>query len=106
MRIIIDIDGTICSEEDFKNREKAKPFKKTIKNINSLKKKGHKIILFSSRPWSQYDMTQEWLKKKKLKFDNLILGKPIGDIWIDDRSINPSNWDLVNKKIRKTINTK
>ena len=41
MKIIIDIDGTICTEENFDNRKNARPFKKAIKNINIFKKKGY-----------------------------------------------------------------
>jgi|LakMenE01Jun11ns_1017448.scaffolds.fasta_scaffold9371694_2 hypothetical protein len=106
MRIIIDIDGTICSEENFDNRKNAKPFKKAINQINIFKKKKYKIIFYSSRPWSQYELTLKWLKKNKLKFDNLILGKPIGDLWIDDRSVVPKNWNLINKKVKHIIKNK
>jgi hypothetical protein len=106
MKIIIDIDGTICTEENFDNRKNARPFKKAIKNINIFKKKGYKIILYSSRPWSQYDLTIKWLKKNKLRFDNLILGKPIGDIWIDDRSMTPNNWNLISEKIKNILKVK
>ena len=46
MRIIIDLDGTICTEEDYENRIKAKLIKGAKKSIDSLKKKGHKIIIY------------------------------------------------------------
>ena len=101
MRIIIDLDGTICTEEDYEYRIKAKLMKGAKKSIDSLKKKGHKIIIYSARPWSQYNMTNNWLKKKKIKFDYLLLGKPIGDFWIDDRSLKFEDWKKIDKFFKK-----
>ena len=36
----------------------------------------------------------------KIKFDELFMGKPIGEYWIDDRAIKFNNWDSVSKKIK------
>ena len=46
-------------------------------------------------------MTYDWLKKNKIPFDQLVLGKPIGDHWIDDRAIKFKNWEDINKKLIK-----
>ena len=40
-------------------------------------------------------MTIDWLNKYEFPFDQLILGKPQGDIWIDDRALKFSSWDKV-----------
>tara|TARA_B100001250_G_C19702982_1_gene745609 strand:- start:110 stop:418 length:309 start_codon:yes stop_codon:yes gene_type:complete len=101
MKIIIDLDGTICSEEKFEDRAKAKVIKGARRTIDILKKKGNKITIYSARPWSQYEMTKKWLKKNKIKFDYLLLGKPIGDYWIDDRSLNFKNWEKIDKFFKK-----
>ena len=42
-------------------------------------------------------MTMDWLTKYGVKFHQLILGKPIGDVWIDDRAITYNGWDKVNE---------
>lgn len=39
MKIILDLDGTICSEEKFENRQKAKLLDGAKKSIDILKKK-------------------------------------------------------------------
>ena len=40
-------------------------------------------------------MTTEWLKSFEIKYHQLILGKPIGDLWIDDRAIRFKAWDEI-----------
>ena len=93
-----DIDGVICDTPG-NNYSKSKPNFKTIKTINKLRAKGHRIILFTSRYMGRnkenvinakkqgYKSTYEQLKSWGLNFDKLIFGKPSYDIYIDDKSI-------------------
>ena len=99
MQIIIDIDGTICAEEKEFRRALAVPIKGAKEAVNSLKKNGHTIIFYSARIWAEYEMTIDWLNKHGFLFDQLILGKPQGDVWIDDRAIRFSSWTEVIKEI-------
>jgi len=101
MQIIIDLDGTICTEEKTFSRSLARPKPLAVKSLNSLYKEGHIIIIYSSRTWMEYEMTFNWLRKHKIKFHQLILGKPIGDLWIDDRSIPFVNWDSAMEIIKE-----
>ena len=63
MQIIIDLDGTICTEEKQFSRSMAKPFEGAVETINMLYEKGIIIIIYSSRSWQEYEMTQDWLIK-------------------------------------------
>jgi uncharacterized HAD superfamily protein len=100
MQIIIDMDGTICSEEKTYSRCLAKPKENAIESINSLYDKGHIIIIYTARTWMEFEMTAAWLKNNNLKYHQLMMGKPIGDIWIDDRAITfNNNWDSVIKTL-------
>ena len=101
MRLIIDLDGTICSEEKTYSRSLAKLKPDALATIKALKKKNFTIIIYSARSWSEYEMTYDWLKKNKIPFDQLVLGKPIGDYWIDDRAIKFNNWEKIYKKFFK-----
>ena len=47
MKLIIDIDGTICTEEKQFSRSMAKPLKGAQKALLKLKDQGHIIILYS-----------------------------------------------------------
>jgi hypothetical protein len=100
------MDGTICTEEKTFSRSLAKPLKNAIGAINKLYDEGHTIIIYTSRTWMEYEMTTSWLKQHKIKYHQLYMGKPIGDIWIDDRAIRfQNNWeeiiDKINEKYKK-----
>jgi len=99
MQLIIDMDGTICTEEKTYSRSLAKPKNGAIESINELYDNGHTIIIYSSRTWMEYEITFEWLKKYGVKYHQLVMGKPIGDYWIDDRAIKFENWTEVISQI-------
>jgi len=88
MKLGIDIDGVLCSEETSYERYDATPFIENIAVINQLYDDGHTIILFSARGWNEYDMTMLWLKNYGVKFHQLLCGKPIFDIFLDDRAVS------------------
>jgi len=103
MQIIIDLDGTICTEERTYSRSLAKPIPESITQINTLFDEGNTIIIYTARTWMEFEMTTAWLKQHNVKYTQLIMGKPIGDIWIDDRAVRfENNWDeIINKHIKK-----
>jgi hypothetical protein len=93
MQIIIDIDGTICTEERQFSRPLAKPLEGAIESINKLHAAGHTIILYTARTWAEWEVTNHWLAEHDVKFHQLFMGKPVGDVWIDDRAIAHNNWE-------------
>ena len=99
MKMIIDLDGTICSEEKQFSRSLAIANKGAKEALQKIRDKGHTIIIYSARTWAEYELTIDWLKKNNIPFDQLILGKPQGDYWIDDRAIEYDNWEEILKKI-------
>lgn len=99
MQIVIDLDGTICSEEKTYSRSMAKPLEDAVESINDLYDKGNTIIIYSARSWQEYEMTEHWLETHNIRHNQLVMGKPIGDLWIDDRAIAFDKWSNVNKKI-------
>ena len=102
MQIIIDLDGTICTEEKTYSRSLAIVKKRAKEAIQKLFDEGNTIIIYSSRSWMEYEMTFSWLKKNEIPFHQLILGKPIGDFWIDDRAIQfKDDWENILKVINK-----
>ena len=96
MQIIIDIDGTICTEERTYSRSLAIPLKDAVFSVNALYDKGHTIIFYTARTWMEFEMTTDWLEKNGFKYHQLVMGKPIGDIWIDDRALAFTNWEEIN----------
>ena len=95
MRLIFDIDGTICTqEEDYKN---AKPIYEVIEKINRHYEDGDFIILQTARGTmtgiNWIDVTTKQLAEWGVKYDELHFGKPAGDIYIDDKAVNVLNWE-------------
>ena len=94
-KYVFDIDGTICTNT-FGEYEKAVPFPKRINLINNLYEQNKKIIMFTARgsttkkDWRK--LTEKQLKKWGLKYHKLIMGKPEGDIFIDDKAIFSDDW--------------
>jgi hypothetical protein len=103
--ICFDIDNTICKTPKDNNYSKSIPNKKVIHLINSLYNRGFIIKIFTARYMGRfnddyqktfeygYKKTLNQMKKWKINFHSLHMGKPKIDLLIDDRAINASgNW--------------
>lgn len=89
MTFVIDIDDTLLLYDNdytgLTRYKSAKPNIKEIKLVNEKYKKGNKIIIHTGRNWDKYDFTKKQLKEFKIKYHELIMGKPQG-IYIDKDS--------------------
>lgn len=100
MQIVIDMDGTICTEMRQFSRCLAEPKADAVEVINKLYDAGNTIIIYSARTWVEYEMTVDWLKRHGVKYHQLFMGKPIGDVWIDDRAITvKDNWKEIGEQL-------
>lgn len=103
MIYVFDIDGTICQNTNGKYEE-AKPFLDRIQYINKLYEENNRIIFFTARGMHRfvgdadkahkqfYEFTYSQLESWGVKFHQLILGKPEGDIYIDDKGEKDVNF--------------
>ncbi len=103
MTYVFDIDGTICTvtEGDYEN---AQPLQDRIDKVNQLYDEGHSIIFHTARgmgrtrnnPSHAFDLfyvfTFNQLTEWGVKFHSLFLGKPSGDIYIDDKGIKDEHF--------------
>tara|TARA_Y100000593_G_scaffold94378_1_gene193165 strand:- start:5883 stop:6215 length:333 start_codon:yes stop_codon:yes gene_type:complete len=98
MTYVFDIDGTICTLVDGQY-EKAEPIRERIAVVNKLHEDGNKIIFLTARGMGRsgnspayahevfYDLTRQQLIDWGVKFDDLFLGKPSGDLYVDDKGM-------------------
>ena len=93
--IAIDLDGTICTEERTFEKSLAKPIEGAIKRIQELYSSGHTIIIWTARGWEQFRITEDWLRENEIPFHSLLMGKPIVDLWIDDRALPFTSWNEI-----------
>jgi hypothetical protein len=86
-RAVIDIDGVLCEPIDYR----ASPhyidrvptyFAHAL--IDLFRMRGYRITLFTARYEEDREVTIEWLKEYGIGYDELIMGKPRADIYVDD----------------------
>src|ERR1700712_5794132 len=93
--ICFDLDGTLCSNT-FGDYESAEPFAWAIERVNDLAADGHNIIIFTARgtatgiDWS--GVTRSQLERWGVSYDELRLGKPSADVFVDDRAVHTDSW--------------
>ncbi|WP_395454146.1 hypothetical protein ACHMW5_08050 (plasmid) [Azospirillum melinis] len=102
MIIAVDMDGVICSEEKTFERALAKPVPGAREALAELSSAGHQIIIYSARSWSELEMTKEWLKRHRIPYHGIHLGKPVVDRFIDDRAIGFIDWDSTLDVVQKS----
>lgn len=98
--LVVDLDGVICEERPTFERALAKPLPAAVIAMCNFHKLGYTIIIYTGRGWAEYNMTRDWLNRNCIPFDQLIMGKPIGDYWIDDRAIEFESWEQVWNRLR------
>lgn len=102
LRICFDLDNTLVTYPTIPNDySSVKPINKNINLLKKLKKDGHEIIIFTARRMLTHNhnigkvikdiamVTFETLLKFDIEYDEILFGKPIADIYIDDRALNP-----------------
>ena len=96
MIIYIDIDETICISPPDRNYPKAIPIEENIKKANDLYDAGNTIIYWTARgtgsgiDWEE--ATRKQFAKWGVKYHDLKFGKPIYDLFIDDKNMNTQDW--------------
>jgi len=87
----VDIDHTIFNTQGM-DYENSKPIIDRIEKINKLYDEGHTIVYWTARgsgsgkDWSE--LTKEQFKRYGVKYHTLKFGKPVYDLFIDDKNIN------------------
>ena len=96
MIIFVDIDETICNSPESRDYSCAQPIQENIQKINSLLDEGNTIIYWTARgtgsgiDWR--DTTEQQFKEWGVKYHELRFGKPIYDLFIDDKNVNSNNF--------------
>ena len=107
LRICFDLDNTLVTYPEIPgDYSTVKPIKKMIDLLTYFKKNGHEIIIYTARRMETHKsnigkvikdialVTFSTLEKFGIAYDEIIFGKPIADIYIDDRALNPYYNDI------------
>ena len=114
MRIVFDLDGVICElKKPSESYADVIPKNDVIEKMRDLKEDGHYLIIHTGRHMRTCNgdvskviekigkITEDWLEKWKVPYDELIFGKPHADIYIDDLGIEFSTKDKLDKKLNR-----
>lgn len=113
MKYFIDLDNTLCISKN-SDYENSVPIKERIRYINELKKQGHEITIWTARGSNSgidhRELTEKQLNDWNICYDNLLMGKPNYDVYIDDKSFNvdtywpiPKEEQNISKKLKVEI---
>ena len=103
MTYVFDIDNTICytNSSDYEN---SVPRQDRIDKINELYDKNHTIFFHTARGMGRSNnsvafayagfesFTRKQLEDWGVKYHQLFLGKPSGDIYIDDKGVKDEDF--------------
>lgn len=105
-RFCFDLDGTLCeSRAKGQHYSEVQPIPEMCELVRRLKTAGHYVIIYTARNMVTYNanigkiirhqvpVIQEWLDRHNVPYDELIVGKPHADFFIDDKGINPVGMD-------------
>ena len=108
MRIVIDLDGTICPiRQEGEFYADLVPHEGAVAKLKELKNNGHYIIIQTARNMATCNsnigkvmkniglITLEWLQKHDIQYDEIFFGKPNADLYIDDRALRYSDWHSI-----------
>lgn len=108
IRLIFDIDGTICPlktpSQDYSDLI---PDPTMVNKLKSYKQQGATIVLVSSRNMNTYHnnlglinantavILHQWLEKWDIPYDEIYFGKPwpgLHGLYVDDRAVRPDEF--------------
>ena len=109
MKYVIDIDGTICTTKSG-DYDRSIPIVERISFVNNLFENGHEVVYFTARGMGStnedrteainrwFDFTKKQLDSWGAKYNDLILGKPSADFYVDDKNLSIFDFFRINKK--------
>lgn len=91
---VVDIDGVVADEgeERVYSEEAGWPYDRCVvieagrDLVRGLYKSGVRIVFHTARPAVDRDVTKKWLARHDIPYHELVMGKPLGDVYLDDRS--------------------
>nr|WP_239565273.1 capsular biosynthesis protein [Brevibacillus fulvus] len=108
------MDGTICRlKQGGESYGEVLPIPGAAEALRQLKQEGHEIIIYTARSMRTEGgnagkvianvgkTTLEWLAQHQIEYDEIVFGKPYGQVYIDDLAISFTNWQEVLRKLRR-----
>lgn len=105
MRLVFDLDDTICRAQN-RDYPNAAAITSVVENIRACREvfPGVEVVIHTSRGMASCGgdvakadkknraTIEQWLAKHDLHVDEIIFGKPLGDIYIDDKAMSAEDF--------------
>lgn len=105
MRIVFDLDDTICHTEnrDYANASPLAGVVDRIKEVRAVLPSAS-IVIHTSRgmascdgdvalaEWKNRPVIERWLREHGVEADEIIFGKPLADIYVDDKAMSAADF--------------
>ncbi len=118
MRLCFDLDGTICENKTgTMTYSDVKPLPGAVETLKKLKADGHYIIIQTARHMRTYQANHgkilanlqylyDWLNKWEIPYDELLIGKPDVDVFVDDKGYHHEDWKTTEQYLHDLIQRK
>lgn len=86
--LAVDLDGTLAKPvwtPDNPTSEIGDPIWSNISKLRLAVEAGYKIVIHTSRPWTDYEAIESWLNHWRIPFSRIVCGKILAALYIDDR---------------------
>jgi hypothetical protein len=87
----VDLDGTLAAPlwtPENPTSEIGDPIWDNVKKVHELVENGYKIIIHTSRAWTDYQFIEHWLDHYDIPFKEIQCGKPLYAAYVDDRAVH------------------
>ncbi|WP_158881899.1 hypothetical protein [Amycolatopsis anabasis] len=109
--LAVDLDGTLAEPlwtPDNPTSEIGNPIWRNVHKLDEAVIDGWKIVIHTSRPWTDYEAIEAWLNYWGITFHKIVCGKLLAAAYIDDRSVHAEDdvWapgGLSTRSITKTV---
>lgn len=105
MRIVVDLDGTICElKREGQSYAAVQPLPGAAERLRELRAAGHYVIIQTARNMATCEsnvgrvmknvgkITLDWLEGHGIEYDEIYFGKPNAHVYLDDRALRFSSW--------------
>lgn len=92
--VYIDLDKTLAEgvwTPERPTRAIGAPIQANVSKAVEVAKHGYKIVIFTSRPWTDYEAIEAWLEWNLIPWHHIQCGKPLGVLYVDDRGRHESS---------------
>ena len=83
----VDWDNCLVDNTGFPDFIPTKPLPGAIEAVKKLDKLGYKIIIYTARPWSDYQNIENYCLEYGIPARRIVCGKPLFKCIIDDKNV-------------------